>query len=172
MPYTIRRVTLADVDSFRTLRLQALADTPDVFGDTLAHAQSQSNGYWTERVTTMTIDTRGVGYLAEANGTPVGFAGMTLEENPRFAHAGYLWGVFVAPGHRGQRLADQLVEACVAVAKTRGLRLVRLGVGTFNPRAIACYLRCGFSIYGIEAESMAAGDRYIDEFMMHRRLVP
>jgi RimJ/RimL family protein N-acetyltransferase len=58
----------------------------------------------------------------------------------------------------------------VAYARTLGMRLVQLGVVTTNASAIRLYLRCGFTVYGVEPESIQHNGIYYDELLMARKL--
>ena len=67
-------------------------------------------------------------------------------------------------------MSERLMNAAVAWAAGKGRTIVRLAVATQNAAAVRVYLRCGFSVYGVErAASVVDGVEY-DELMMHRRM--
>ena len=103
-------------------------------------------------------------------GVLVGMTGIYRDASPKTQHNGNIWGVYVRSGWRGLRIADQLIEACIAWARQRQIRLVRLAVITSNASAMQCYLRCGFSGYGVDPEVIYSGGVYHDELLMVRKL--
>lgn len=62
-------------------------------------------------------------------------------------HRGWLWGVAVAPSHRGQGLGAALVRAAEAALAARGCGKVNLQVREGNAAVAAFYERLG---YGVE----------------------
>lgn len=48
----VRRVQPDEWQLWRSLRLQALADSPEAFGSTLEHTRQRSNSYWQELIPT------------------------------------------------------------------------------------------------------------------------
>lgn len=167
-PITIRPLTERDAAEYRELRLEALQNHPTAFGMDYEASAAQPDSHWAERLAPS--DDRAT-FVAEAGGQFVGMAGIFRSSNTKERHAGYIWGVYVRPAWRGQRLADMLVGACLAWAQERGLRLVRLSLTVTNASAIRCYLRCGFSVYGVEPEVIHWDGVYYDELLMVRRLV-
>jgi GNAT superfamily N-acetyltransferase len=100
----------------------------------------------------------------------VAMAGILLSDRLKFPHSGFIWGVYTRPAWRGLGLSKRLVNAAVTWAAGKGRTIVRLAVGTHNAAAVRIYLRCGFTVYGVErAASVVDGVEY-DELMMHRRL--
>jgi L-amino acid N-acyltransferase YncA len=81
-----------------------------------------------------------------------------------------VWGVYVRAAWRGRRVADRLIEACIEWARPHGVRVAKLAVITSNAAAIRCYLRCGFSVYGVEPQVIHVDGVYHDELLMVRYL--
>lgn len=65
---------------------------------------------------------------------------------------------------------DLMIGHALDWCRGNGVRIVTLSVGTHNARAIRCYIRCGFTVYGISPEEIKLGDGFIDEMMMFRRI--
>ncbi|PCD03121.1 GNAT family acetyltransferase [Sphingomonas spermidinifaciens] len=61
-------------------------------------------------------------------------------------HRGWLWGVAVAPSHRGQGLGAALVRAAEAALAARGCLKVNLQVRKGNAAVTAFYERLGYTI--------------------------
>ena len=115
-------------------------------------------------------DDRGITYVAEANGALVGMTGIFRHEGAKMRHSAMLWGVYVRPGWRGMGIIDSLIEACIAWARAHAVRQAKLGVVTTNAAAIRSYVRCGFSVYGMEPEVIHHNGVYYDELLMVRVL--
>ena len=85
-------------------------------------------------------------------------------------HTAGIFSIYVQPAWRGLGIAEALIEACVAWARKLDVRLVKLGVVTTNTAAIRCYVRCGFSVYGVEPQVIYHDGVYYDELLMVQRL--
>lgn len=163
----IRRAREDDAERFRELRLEALKDSPTAFGADYDSNAAQPPEYWRERVGSTEEKTL---YLADHDGALLGMTGIIRNSSRKTRHNAWLWGVYVTPVWRGMRVADELIEACVGWAETGGIVIIKLGVAAINSRAIRCYERCGFSIYGTEPRALFYEDVYYDEYLMARQL--
>lgn len=167
----IRPTRKDDAPAYRELRLRALRDHPTVYGADYTLSAAQPAEHWQARMRQGAGGERGVTYVADAAGALVGMTGLIRDaDDPKDRHAGLIVGVYVAPEWRGLGLADALLAGCLAWAQQLGLRLVKLGVVTSNIAAIRCYARHGFTVYGVDPESIGYGGVYYDELLMVRRL--
>ncbi len=127
--WVIRAVTEAEWRSLRGVRLEALADTPNVFGTRLTDAIEFTEDYWRERA-------NGQGsfrfFLAWVGPKPVGIAGLILEEEP-WAQVIQVW---VAAQYRrrklGRALVTKAVEEAAAVGRTSLHLWVTVGNGAYH----------------------------------------
>jgi GNAT superfamily N-acetyltransferase len=129
----------------RELRLQALADTPEAFGATLAESVARTDDEWRARFVPRP---GGVNVVeVDENGSFVGMAsGFVADESPDVA---YLVGMFVIPERRGSGIGRRLVGAVESWAVELGLRRVELEVNPAVPAAVQLYERCGFHPTGV-----------------------
>ena len=67
-------------------------------------------------------------------------------------------------------MADALVRALLAEARSQGIRQVLLTVAADNARARRLYERHGFLAYGVEPGAINVDDQYLDEALMIRVL--
>lgn len=105
------------------------------------------------------------------DGELIGVAGVRREALVQIGHKATLWGVFVAPAHRGSGLARRLVDAALTHAsRDWGVAQVNLCVNTGNEPAKALYASLGFETFGVERRAMRIGDRFYDEQHMVRVL--
>ncbi len=167
---TIRPTQEGDATAFRELRLEALKNYPAAFGSDYETDIMLPIEHWQERVRPTADPSKGIIYVASAGATLVGMTGIYRANSLKLQHNGNIWGVYVRDGWRGLRIADQLIEACVAWAQQHEIRLVRLAVITSNASAIRCYVRCGFTVYGVDPEVIYTGGVYHDELLMVRKL--
>lgn len=144
--YDIRPIEAADWATAWTLRLRALHDHPDAFGQPFAWAASLDQDQ--VRETFLTFWTGGdnqVFVAVSPAGELAGMAGIARESRATEAHRAFVWGVYVAPEARGHRLGDRLLHAVVEWARSRdGVLQIHLEVNSANGPAIRSYERAGF----------------------------
>ena len=97
--------------------------------------------------------------------------GVYTLKQPKLAHAGTVWGVYVRHTYRRRGVGEALLRACIDWARSKGLLILRLGVTVDNHAAIRCYERCGFVHYGTEPLSVFFEGRLYDEALMALRLI-
>ncbi|MCS5717021.1 GNAT family N-acetyltransferase [Herbiconiux sp. CPCC 205763] len=143
----IRRTVESDWPEVRALRLEMLADTPLAYLETVEHALRRREWEWrawardgssADSITVAAITTEGR------------WVGTMMSKVPR-GHAGaFLYGVYVAPDHRGTAagVTDALLDRIEEWALGRGDTLT-LEVNESNPRAVAAYRNRGFVETGV-----------------------
>jgi dihydropteroate synthase len=134
----VRSAHLADWLAWRALRLRALADSPDAFGETLAEAQAHDDAAWQAFVAPGPDRER---LLAELDGQPVGMCVVVLADDRRKAN---LFAMWVAPEARGHGVGTRLVAAALRWARSLAALEVTLRVSDSQPAARRLYERCGF----------------------------
>jgi len=133
---TVRALTEADWELFRSVRLRALEESPEAFVAQHADEEQQPQEFWTERIA------RSQRLLAEADGQPVGIASVgSVEDQP---DAAQLFGLWVEPSRRGSGVATALVRAGAETAAAQGRHHLLYWVGTDNGRAVAFASGFGF----------------------------
>ena len=138
MGETVRRLRPAEWPLWRELRLRALADAPDAFGETLAEARARDEAGWRDFAARPDI----VQLIAERGGAPVGMTLAVIEAiDPARAHLNAMW---VAPEARGGGLGGALLEAALRWSRGRAALELVLGVAEDNGPARALYERRGF----------------------------
>jgi ribosomal protein S18 acetylase RimI-like enzyme len=139
----VRTLRADERELFKTLRLRALADSPDSFGDTLADARAQPESYWDDLVTSTTPPSPQVTFIVERDGVPVGLCfGLVDRTDATAAHLGGMW---IDPVARGSGAGRALVDAVVAWARARGFARLELAVTLGNHAAERLYERAGFA---------------------------
>jgi RimJ/RimL family protein N-acetyltransferase len=161
----IRTATLADVDGYRTLRLEALQKHPTSFGQSYETILAQPQSYWVER---LEPDPYLSLYFAEHGEQLIGMAGIIRPSGFKVKHNATIWGVYVKEAWRGQHIAEAMIRACLDWAKSNGVIIAKLAVVSDNQSAIHCYERCGFTTYGVEPQVIFYDGSYYDEYLMAR----
>ncbi len=109
-------------------------------------------------------------FVAEALDSLVAAIGVYRSDAPKLQHTANIFGLYVRPDWRGQRISDGLIALSLAWARAHGACQARLAVVTSNTGAIGCYVRGGFRVYGVEPAVIHHAGVYHDELLMTRRL--
>ena len=163
--FTIRRLGPADLEAFRSIRLEALRNDPEAFGSTFEKESSEPEQHFVDRLTRSAVFGGFVGDRL------VGVAGFYSFGDTKSAHKGVLGGMYVTPEARGSTLATALVQTLLERA-SKEVEQVQLTVVASNPRARRFYERMGFVEYGLEEKSLKYKGEYFDEVLMVKFLRP
>ena len=138
----LRRLAAHEVDLHRDLRLRALRDAPDSFGETFADAAARPMSYWEDLTRSVTEHGRHVMFLACEGEDVLGSAYGLLDQDD--GHAGRVGGMWVEPAWRGRGVGSALLREVFGWARSRGLDRLGLWAPAHRPAAIALYSRTGF----------------------------
>jgi RimJ/RimL family protein N-acetyltransferase len=167
----IRPITPGDVAAFRELRLEALRLHPLTFTADLAEAEIRPIDAWRDQVNSSLGDGGAVIVVADGGGPGLaGMAGVYTPPQPKLAHLGTVWGVYVREASRGRGVGGALLHACADWAREKRLAGLRLSVVEGNDAALRCYERCGFVCYGVEPVAVRWEGRLYDEVLLALRL--
>ena len=142
-----RRIVVRPLNSneealLRKLRLRALEESPDAFGETLADALPRPDEYWADLTRSVTEPGRHAMFLADEGRGPEGLAfGLRDASREDTAHLGGMW---VDPGARRSGIGRNLAEAVITWARTEGFATVELWVTEGNGAPVRLYERLGF----------------------------
>jgi len=143
---TVKQIDLASAIDFKTVRLNALKDSPFAFGSTYEKESHLSDAEWQKR-TAERDGTKSITYLAwDQNGQPCGIAAGFLDADNR--SKAHLVSVWVAPESRQSGVGRLLVSSVIIWAKSRQVSRLNLMVTSNNQTAIAFYQRIGFTKTG------------------------
>lgn len=138
MAVSVRIATPADWETWRDLRLRALADSPDAFRETLAAARAYDDAAWRRFVAPRPDAVR---LLAERDGVAVGMCVVLIADDQRRANVYAMW---VAPEARGAGAGTRLLDAGLAWARSHAALEVSLQLGEGQHAARRLYERAGF----------------------------
>ena len=145
---------------WRDLRLKALADSPEAFGETLDHASARPDPEWIG-LAANTATSALKPLLAEEGGRPIGIALVELCSD----HAN-IYAMWVHPTARRFGVGRSLVRAAIAIAESEGVPQIRLRVTASNLAAVDLYRRTGFVDTGAR-EPLRAGVQVETLVMVH-----
>jgi len=126
----------------RDLRLRALSDAPDSFGEAVTEAAVRPISYWQELTRAVTEPGRDVMFLACEGSDVLGSAYGLLDRTR--SDAGRVGGMWVEPAWRRRGVGHALLQEVVRWGRERGLRRLGLWAPVQNPAAMALYSRAGF----------------------------
>lgn len=155
----IVRLTSADVERFRAVRLEGLRSDPDGFRYSEAEDRAIASDVWAARLD------RDVVVAAEHDGEILGIGGFSRVAGEKLEHKGLIWGMYVRASARGSGVADAIMRALIEHARGR-VRQVQLTAMSSNARARAFYERHGFVHYATEPQAVRQGSDYCDESSM------
>ncbi len=165
---TIRSAREEDAPAYRALRLEALRNHPEAFSSDYAANLAKPMTFWAERLRFSSPDSAGMIYFAVHDQQLAGMCGIYRAKSPKIQHSATVVGMYVRPDWRGFRIAEGLLTACLDWARAQEVKIVKLAVVTTNARAIRCYARCGFQVYGIEPQALYYEGVFYDELLMAR----
>lgn len=158
MTVTLFTVSPDDWSMWRSVRLAALAETPEAFGSRLEDWIDADEDRWRERLSIpgaidlVAVDPGTGGPIGMVTGTPAA----RHDEDAR------LISMWVDPAARGRGVATSLIRAVVDWAATSGARRLTLSVRVENHSARRTYEQNGFDLVAAEARG--------DELEMTRTL--
>lgn len=174
MTTTLRRVTADDWETWRPVRLAALAESPDAFGSTLDDWVDAAEHRWRAR-----LSIPGALDLVALDGERiVGLASGVPADRP---HTAELISMWVDPGARRAGVATELIRAIAEWAARSGAHVLELSVMPDNADARRAYERNGFQVVRedsattVHGADAALGDLLPDgrrEVVMRRDLAP
>jgi ribosomal protein S18 acetylase RimI-like enzyme len=131
---------------YRNVRLRALSDAPDAFGQTLGEAENRSDEEWIQRAGEIAAcPEREVLFIALDGNIPCGTVYLRLESGIT-----ELYAMWVDPAFRRRHVASALLEAAITWARDRHASQIELWVTEGNEAAANLYRRAGFASTGQE----------------------
>lgn len=150
---------------FKSVRLQALQDSPFAFGSTYAREFDFPDDEWLRRAENWK-GVAGAGFLAMDEDEACGIVGSFLDESDRTQAR--LVSMWTAPAHRMLGVGALLVSAAENWARGAGASAMSLMVTSHNPSAQMFYERLGYAFTGFQQPW--PNDPEVREREMSRRL--
>ena len=161
----IRRLHAGDAEALWKLRLQALDLEPNSFAETAQEFRQKSAAEYAKRLASADGDNFVFGGFEE--GSLVGMTGFYRLQQTKERHKGRIWGVYVAPQHRGKGLGRAILTAVLEGARQLpDLSCITLSVARTQEQAKRLYLDLGFRVFGVEPRALRIDGRYVEEAHM------
>ena len=161
---SVRRLTPADAEAFRAIRLEGLQRHPASFGAAYDDERTQALDWFRARIADHAVFG---GYSGD--GALAGVAGLLVPPGAKLRHKGILWGMYVRESARGTGLAPALLDCVLAHARDV-VEEIKLEVAPDNLAAIALYRAAGFVEYAREPRALKIDGICHDSVFMTLRL--
>lgn len=135
---TVRALTEDEWETYRSLRLEALQESPDAFVADHDAEASEAEDFWRARMR------RSARLVAEAGDEKVGVVSIGDATETETENGGQLFGLWVRPDWRGRSIAANLVRQGAKIAEDQGFERLFYWVGSDNGRAVAFASSFGF----------------------------
>ena len=160
----ICRLTPADAEIFREIRIEGFRNHPTAFGSGLANVIDQPLSFFEGWLRDLDA------YGAFEGNELVAVAAFAQGKGANVRHTANLIAVFARPQARGKGIMARMVELMCQDAKQNGIVQMTLCVVTDNQAAIKTYLKLGFEHYGLARKAIKYDGQYYDEDLMVRFL--
>ena len=142
--FRVRRAQVADIPALRSVRLEALSDTPDAFGSTYEREIARTQEDWLRWLSP------GAAFLLDTDTGAAGMVACAHDRNNVSDDASIVWlmAMWVRGSWRATGAAAALVDAVKVWAGEECASEVRLKVIDTNLRACQFYERVGFQLTG------------------------
>lgn len=158
----LRRVTLDDVDQIFALRLRGLQASPNAFLTTYEEESARGVDFF-KRILSLPGDDNVI-FAAFNEGTAIGSCGIVRSERKKTLHKAIIWGMYVDPEFRGQKLGAKLLDLANEHARTKmPVTAIYLSVEGENKLARRLYESRGFKFWGHEPRAMRFDGTYFTE---------
>ena len=140
----IRRIQIGEAALFKRMRLASLRDAPSAFSSTYESASTRSDESWREQADSTAQGSDQATFIVLSENEPIGIAALyrlTIQSD-----VGEMLQVWLAPEHRGKRVAIDLMDAVFEWACDNSFQRIKATITKGNTRALAFYRKYGFAL--------------------------
>ena len=161
----LRRLRPDDLAAYFACRLEALAESPDVFVTTLAEETARGPQRFAKTLAEGGDDQ--VLFGAVDGPTVAASLGLLRGDRAKTRHRASIVGMYVRSTYRRQGLGGRLLDLALAHARSvSGIQVVGLSLQAENRQALRLYESRGFVVWGREPRALVTGGRAFDELHM------
>ena len=140
--YSVRRLGKGEGKLYRSIRLEALRESPEAFSSSYEAALGRDMESWAYQVDAAAEGGDRAIFIVQAD-EPVGL--VALYRDPENPSQGDLVQMWIAPSERGGGIAEVLLNHLFEWAAGYSYETLRAEVTDGNQRALRFYQRCGFA---------------------------
>ena len=142
---------------YKSLRLEALLNDPQAFGQKYDKALNFPDSYWIEHLENTINKNKLLVYFAECKRKLIGMIGAFFHSNEETKDSARIFSVYVNKDFRAQGIAKRLqAHLLKELRNIRGLKKVKVLVNQSQVSAVRLYKQGGFRT--IKTEIMVLGD--------------
>lgn len=157
----IRLLYEHDATMYRSIRLEALQQSPHAFAASYEEEKSQTIEAYKSR---FRISTNTWTFGAFEASQLVGVVTLVKEDRLKLSHRANIVAMYVKPDKRGQGIGKNLMSKVIEKAHhLEGVEQIYLSVVTTNVSAKKLYQACGFEAFAIERRALKIDNTYYDE---------
>lgn len=161
----IRKLSPADAEPYRDIRLRSLKEHPDAFLATYELESGQPLEIFQNKLQA-TDNKFTLGCFTDTEEL-AGVVTLIRETNPKIAHKANIYAMYVTPEYRKQKVGHALITELLQAAKSCvGLERIHLTVFSSNIGAKRLYESVGFISYATERDAVKVDGVYLDEDFM------
>lgn len=159
----IKLITQLDAENYRSIRLEALKNSPEAFCSSYEEEKEYSLEQFKTRIQSESVFTFG----AFENEQLIGVATLVKDAKHKSKHKATIVGVYVTPKKRGLGVAKELIQEVLKKIQTfKEIEQVNLAVVSTNESAMRLYSSLGFQVFGTEKNALKINNMYYDEDYM------
>ncbi|RYG44765.1 MAG: GNAT family N-acetyltransferase [Chitinophagaceae bacterium] len=163
MKYTIRQFTSADLEAYKSMRLEALQLACGMFGNSYETEADFPEAQWLARIDNPLGGCFGLYYGEEL----IGITGIVVSD-PDTPDAAYMTQSYIRAAYRGKGLSAILYDARLQWAREHGIKRLKIGHRKSNAASKAANQRYGFTYTHSEPRQWPDGR---DEDMLYYELI-
>jgi RimJ/RimL family protein N-acetyltransferase len=166
----IRRVHPSEMDHWFEMRIESLRESPSAFMSSPETELAQGVEVFRERIANG--ENENLIFAAFDGETIAGSVGLVRDSALKARHKATIWGMYVRPAYRNQKLGKQLLSAAIKFAKSKmKVEKLDLSVDSAREPAKQLYSSLGFKKWGVEERAVQIDGKYFDEDYMSLFLI-
>lgn len=164
---SIGRIVSEDWQLYRTLRLDALLESPAAFATIFEEERSQSDDDWISKVSHFALSEKQRMFVAKTEDRMVGMLGVLFDPRHKRRHIATVVSVYITQDFRGKGISKKLMATMLEdVQKVPYIHKVKLMVNPKQTEAIGLYKVFGFHEVGKLEKEVEIDNTYYDMLLM------
>jgi len=159
----IKVLTEHDAEIYRTIRLNALLNSPESFGSSYEEELEFPLERFLQRISKPNSNT----YGAFSEGQLIGICNLVFQPRKKMNHRADIYSMYVEPDFRNKGIGKRLIQQAIKTAQQSDrIEQIYLTVVSSNKVAKSLYISFGFKSYGIDKRAMKHNGLFLDHELM------